>query len=124
MRLFFFFNLVKISDIAKYEKAVHAEKLKSGQIPDKEEFKKKNFKEERDFFIKKIEEMRETKKKNERENFDLFKSGKIDKTEFDKRATINRGVVEFFQEKLKRVEHDLWIMNKNKYDPIKFPIYY
>jgi len=93
-------------------------------IINKQEFKKKSFKEERDFFMKKIEETKETMKLKEIENEELFKSGKIEKSEMDKRNNINNGVVYFFEEKLKRVEHDLWIMNKNKYDLIKYPIYY
>ena len=73
--------------------------------------------------MKKVEEIKETRKKEEKENFELFSSGKIDRKELDKRAKISKGVNEFFQEKLRRVEHDLWIMNKNKFDPIKFPKY-
>lgn len=102
---------------------MHAEKIKSGQIIDKKEFKKRVFKEERDFFAKKIEELEITNKKNEQGNNKLFAEGKIGKGELERRKRIDVGVVEFFREKLRIVEHDLWIMNKNKYDPIKFPVY-
>lgn len=112
------------SDIAKYEKAVRAEKIKNGEIIDFEGFKKRSFKEERDFFVKKLEEAKEIMKAKTLENEELLKAGKIDKSEFEKRNKIQASVADFFQQKLVRVEHDLWIMNKNKYDLIKFPIYH
>lgn len=112
------------SDIAKYEKAVRAEKIKNGEIIDFEGFKKRSFKEERDFFVKKLEEAKEIMKTKTLENEELLKAGKIDKKELEKRNKIQASVVDFFQQKLVRVEHDLWIMNKNKYDLIKFPIYH
>lgn len=118
------FNEFHKSDIAKYEQAVHTEKLKNGTIIDKNEFKKKSFLEERNFFIKKIEETKEIAKIKKIENEELFASGKINVLEMEKRNKVNNGVAYFFQEKLKRVEHDLWIINKNKFDLIKYPIYY
>ena len=101
---------------------MHAEKLKSGKIPDKEEFKKRVFKEERDFFMKKLEEAKETLKLQEIEIEELFKNGQLNKKEIVMKKKVNLGVVKFYEEKLRRVEHDLWISNKNKYDLIKFPV--
>lgn len=53
----------------------------------------------------------------------LIRKGKLDKEEAVRRINVQKAMVVFFREKLKRCEHDLWILNKNKYDPIKFPAY-
>ncbi len=53
----------------------------------------------------------------------LLIQGKITLEEMNKKNKINKAAEDFFRKKLTRVEHDLWILNKNKYDLIKFPAF-
>lgn len=57
------------------------------------------------------------------ENVELLEKGRIDVAEFNRREKTSLSVKYFFESKLKQVEHDLFICNKNKYDLIKYVPY-
>lgn len=109
------------SEIEKYEKAVALEN--KGKEITKEDFEKKIKEEEKIFFSTKLEEAKENAKIKSLENQKLLQEGKIDQKELISREKINQGVIDFFEKKNKIIEHDIWILNKNKYDLRRYPIY-
>ncbi len=87
----------------------------------RKEFDRKILYEEKEFFSNKLEEARENLKRQSLYNEEDLKEKKITKEKFNQLEKQNLGVVQFFEEKLRRVEHDIWIINKNKYDLMRFP---
>jgi hypothetical protein len=113
-------ELTIISEIEKYERALEKQNIENKITPDKKEFERKTFTQERDFFQQKLSELEaEELKLNESLDAELA-DGKItnEQAEKQKRDLLIRK--QFFEKQLKRVEHDIWILNKNKYDLIKF----
>lgn len=109
------------SEIEKYETALRKEKKPEEEI--RKEFDKKILYEQKDFFTNKLDEAKKKLKQESLKNEDDLKEKKITKEKFNQLEKVNLGVVQFFDEKLKRVEHDIWIINKNKYDLQRFPVY-
>lgn len=109
------------SEIEKYEKALEKQNLENKLTPNKAEFEKKTFTQERDFFLQKVSEIEQ-----EAVKLDATIEAKLNegKGYTEKDAARDRKNLEirkkFFENKLKRVEHDLWILNKDKYDLIKY----
>ncbi len=109
-----------VSDIEKYERALEKQNIENKIIPDKKEFEKKTFQQERDFFLAKVQETEQEYIMLEKSLEGQIAAGKITEAQAE---TQKKGVnfrKRFFEEKLRRVEHDLWILNKNKYDVIKY----
>lgn len=110
-----------LSDIDKYEKTLEKQNLENGLVPNKEEFERKTFTQERDFFKEKLNEVEEEEVALTARQDALAAEGKADKFKTElKNIQIKK---QFFQKKLQQVEHDLFITNKNKYDLIKFATY-
>lgn len=89
----------------------------------RKEFDKKILYEQKDFFTNKLEEAKTKSKQESLRNEDDLKEKKITKDKFNQLEKVNLGVAQFFEEKLRRVEHDIWVINKNKYDLRRFPVY-
>ena len=51
----------------------------------------------------------------------MVELGKMTKDDMLRKAKANQATIDFFREKIRRVEHDIFIMNKSKTDVIKFP---
>ena len=95
----------------------------NGKVPDFEAWEKKTFTQERDFFKKKLEDLEDNIAKNSVTNESLLIEGKINKEEIEKQKKRDETVKKFFEKKLQQVEHDLFIINKNKFDLSKFSTY-
>eukprot|EP01016_Furgasonia_blochmanni_P012472 TRINITY_DN1616_c0_g2_i1.p2 TRINITY_DN1616_c0_g2~~TRINITY_DN1616_c0_g2_i1.p2 ORF type:complete len:114 (+),score=57.29 TRINITY_DN1616_c0_g2_i1:65-406(+) len=104
----------------RYEKAQERQKKDSGEIPNVIEWEKKTFGQERDYYKSMIEQAEAEAAKKLAEDEALLLAGTITQEELERRKMVNEQVKKFFEKKLQRVEHDLFILNKNKYDPIKF----
>lgn len=72
----------------------------------------------------KLQEAEENINLKKLENVELLEKGKIDVAEFNRREKSSNATKYFLESKLKQVEHDLFICNKNKYDLIKYIAYW
>lgn len=108
------------SDIDKYEKAVEKQNRENGLIPNKEEFERKTFTQERDFFRERINEIEEEQIKLNSQNDAILAESKILPEEAQQQKSALELKKKFFEQKLQRVEHDLFILNKSKYDIPKY----
>lgn len=108
------------SEIDKYEQALKKQNLETGVEPNKVVWEKKIFTQERDFFIAKVEEAEADLARLDDESETLLVEGtlKVEDLQQKRRALENKR--DLFKKNLIRVEHDLFILNKNKYDLIKF----
>ena len=112
---------VFLSEIEKYETALKKENKTDEEI--RKEFDKKILYEQKDFFTNKLDEAKKKSKQESLKNEDDLKEKKITKEKFNQLEKVNLGVIQFFEEKVKRVENDIWVINKNKYDLRRFPVY-
>eukprot|EP01017_Pseudomicrothorax_dubius_P016682 TRINITY_DN1889_c0_g1_i8.p1 TRINITY_DN1889_c0_g1~~TRINITY_DN1889_c0_g1_i8.p1 ORF type:complete len:209 (+),score=67.66 TRINITY_DN1889_c0_g1_i8:240-866(+) len=108
------------NEIEKYEKALAKQERETSTRPDRKEWEKKIFGEEKEVFLTKLKQAKDDLKRLTSEDEALVLSGHLTKEEAERRKVINFQPVKFFQAKLKQVEHDLFILNKDRYDPIKF----
>ncbi|KAL4480010.1 hypothetical protein ABPG74_020526 [Tetrahymena malaccensis] len=114
---------IKGNELENYEKSLEREQIEKGEVPDLKAFKEKIFKQERDFLADKLQQAEENISLQKLENVELLEKGKIDVAEFNRREKAAAATKAFFEAKLKQVEHDLFICNKNKYDLIKYITY-
>src|SRR5262249_8034374 len=110
----------KDSDLDKYEKSLAKQNLENGTVPNVEAFERKVFTQERDFFKEKLNEIEEEQIKLASYHDALLAEGKIQPEQIQKEKDNLDLKKKFFERKLQQVEHDLFIVNKNKYDLIKF----
>jgi len=116
-------HIIFLSEIDKYEKTIEKQNKENGLIPDVEKFERKIFTQERDFFKEKLNEIEEEQIQLNNQLETLLAEGKI---QADQAAKQKRDLdirKKFFEKKSQQVEHDLFIVNKNKYDLIKFATY-
>ncbi|KRX00410.1 Ribosomal protein L17 [Pseudocohnilembus persalinus] len=110
------------NDLEKYETTAKEQRIKQGQEVDKKAWNHSVLKEERDFFYQKLEEAEENLKLCSVEDQQSLAQGLITPEQLKQNQIVNQGQIDFFKSKLARVEHDLFIINKNPFDLQKFPI--
>ena len=101
---------IRGNSLEHYEKALEKEQLASGEKQDLSKWKTDNLRQERDFFQDKLDQ--------EREALHVLT---LD-TATPHALKAQHAVIRFFEEKLRRVEHDLFIADKNPYELRKFPL--
>ncbi|EGR30021.1 hypothetical protein IMG5_144240 [Ichthyophthirius multifiliis] len=111
---------IKGNELEKYELNQQAEEKIKGLVPNLKVWQELQLKEERDFFAQKLEESEKQYNLQILENTELLQTAKIDQTEFKKRERAALAAKHFFQKKMQESEHDLFILNKNKYDMRRF----
>ena len=94
--------------------------LESGAVKDMKKWQKMTFEQERDFFISKLEST-----DNELTQFDADTEAQLLEGKMKvEDLQVQRGALEaqrdLFKKNLMRVEHDLFILNKTKYDTTKY----
>ncbi len=85
------------NSLEQYEEALEKEQLASGEKPDVKKWQGETLRQEREFFQDRLDEERETLQVLRLE------------AEGGHKAKAQEGVVHFFEEKLRRVEHDLYV---------------
>ena len=88
-----------------------------------EEIERKTFTQERDFFREKLNEIEEEEIRLGTELDAQQASGSGNVKDIETKRRNLQVTKKFFERKLQQVEHDLFIVNKNKYDLIKFATY-
>jgi len=111
------------NEIEKYEKTIERQNKENGLVPDVEKFERKVFTQERDFFKEKLNEIEEEQIKLNSIIDAQAAEGKGDAADLQKQKRNLEVSKKFFEKKLQQVEHDLFIVNKNKYDLIKYSTY-
>lgn len=108
------------NEIEKYEQALEKQQKEASGVPEYPVWGKKIFEQERDFFVQKLADAEAELQRKTMENDALVLEGKLTKEEAARRKAVDGQIIQFFQKKIQRVDHDLWIMNKNKYDLQKY----
>jgi len=111
------------SEIEKYEKTIERQNKENGLVPDVEKFERKIFTQERDFFKEKLNEIEEEQIKLNSIIDAQAADGSSNLADLQKQKKNLELSKKFFERKLQQVEHDLFIVNKNKYDLIKYSTY-
>jgi large subunit ribosomal protein L17 len=104
------------NDIEKYEAALEKQRKETSKVPDYKEWNQKICRQERDFFIAKIEEEKAKIAKKQEEYEALTLEGKANKEEIEKMKVADAVALRFFERKVQQVDHDLYILTKSKYD--------
>jgi len=91
-------------------------------VPDVEKFERKIFTQERDFFKEKLNEIEEQQIQLN-SAIDAQSAEGTNLADLQKQKKNLELSKKFFERKLQQVEHDLFIVNKNKYDLIKYSTY-
>ena len=112
--------LIFDSEIDKYERTIEKQNKENGLVPDVEKFERKIFTQERDFFKEKVNEIEEEEIKLNNHLDALLAEGKIQPEQVTKQKRDLDLKKKFFERKLQQVEHDLFIVNKNRYDLIRY----
>lgn len=75
---------------------------------------------EKDYMEEKMEEAKSDYDLKEFQANERLEKGEIDEKMFKREVAKAKLKIDFFYEKIKRVDHDLYIQNKSKFDLIKF----
>ena len=97
--------------------------IENGVVVDKKEYGKKLLAQEKEFFIDKLNDLEQERADLESTLQIKLDSSEINQEQFDKEMKNFEIRKNFFEQKVKTVEHDLYIAEKTKYDIPRYTTY-